>query len=327
MALLPEKPAFLLAFFLTVFPACQAPREELPVYSRDIARIGEHAVKEDLLRFRFRLELSNFPKEYVERHRKEPLTDLNPLKPLLDSALNKIVEDYAILAYGEKHGLVIPDGELKERFEAKQNALGPKTLESTLQAGDIPYTRWKRLTEDQIRVQYVLEKSLSDRLKITAGEVQSYYNRNRDEFKIQASVRVRHIVTDTKEKAEDILKRAKAGENFAQLAVNHSISPDRAKGGDLGYYAKGTMPAAFDTAFNLAKGQFSPIVKSEYGFHIFKLIDKRAPGVKTLAEVAPVIQQKIFEQKLKSQYKVWIVKVRKEIPVAIDGESLKGFVL
>lgn len=327
MAFLPKKSALILACLFFVFASCRAPQGELPVYSRDIAQIGKYAIKEDMLRFRFRLELNNFPKEYAQRHRKEPLNDFNPLKPLLDGVLNKLVEDYAILAYGEKHGVAIPEGELQARFEAKQNALGPKTLESTLQAGDIPYARWKRLTEDQIRVQFVLEKNLSDRLKVTTGEVQSYYGRNRDEFKIPASVRVRHIVTDTEEKAEDILKRVKAGENFAQLAVNHSISPDRAKGGDLGYYAKGAMPAVFDTAFTLAKGQVSPIVKSEYGFHIFKLIDKRSAGLKTLAEVAPLIQQKIFEQKLKSNYKDWIVKVRKEIPVTIDGESLKDFVL
>lgn len=322
------KPAFSSIFaLLCVLSSCRAPQQELPVYSRDVAKVGDYVIKEDLLRFRFRLELNNFPKEYVDKHRKEPLTEKNPLKPLLNGVLNKIVEDYAILAYGEKHGTRISEEDLKTRFDAKQNAMGPKDLESTLQSGEIPYARWKRLTEDQIRVQYVLEKFLGDKLKVTPGEVQSYYNRNRGEFKIPASVRVRHIVTDTEEKAEDILKRIKAGENFARLAINHSISPDRAKGGDLGYYAKGTMPAVFDTAFKMTKGKVGPIVRSEYGFHILKLIDKRPAGVKTLPETAALIQQKIFEQKLKSHYKDWIDKVRKEIPVAIDEANLKSFVL
>lgn len=325
---MPHRCLRLLSLLIGLYAAsCRAPQGEIPEYSRDIATVGNYRVKEDLLRFRFRLALNNFPKKYVEQHRKEPLDANNPLKPVLDDVFNKILEDDAILAYGDKHKIVIPEEELKKRFETKQNAMSRKELESVLAGGDVPYARWKKLAEDQIRVQYVLEKSLGDKLKVSAAEVQNYYSRNRNEFKVAETVRVRHIVTDTKEKAEALFKRIQAGENFAQLAVNHSISPDRARGGDLGYYGKATMPVAFDEAFKLKKGQVSPIIKSEYGFHIFKLIDRKPPGIKTLNEVAPSIGEKIFEQKLKSHYGPWIGKVKKEIPASLDEEALKNFVL
>lgn len=312
---------------LIFFSSCFAPREELPVYSREVARVGDYQIKEDYLRFRLKLELNKFPKGYVEKYRKQPLDEQNRLKPVLDQVLNKMVEDYAILSYGRSKGIVLTDAELKSRFEKRQGRLSPKDLENTLGAERIPYHRWKRLVEDQLRVEFVLENALNDKLKVTLPEIQNYYGKNKGAYKTKESAWIRHIVTDTKDKADEIYERLAKNENFAQLAVNHSISPDRARGGDLGYIERGTYPKVFDQAFDLEKGEMSGVIKSEYGYHIFKLIAKKPAGVKPLEEVVSEIQQKLFEEKLKTHYKKWIEGVRKDVAVVVHEDILKSFVL
>jgi parvulin-like peptidyl-prolyl isomerase len=307
--------------------ACRPQMENLPLYSRTIAEVGTYEIKEDQLRFRFKLELDKFPKDFIEKYRKLPLNEENQLKPIFDQVFHKMIEDYSILTYGEKHNVKISDDELEQRFERKQKRLSKKDLESLLTEKEIPYHRWKNLVEDQIRVQYVMENMLGDDLKVSFGEIQTYYNKHRDEFKTTEEVHVRHIVTDSQDKANDILSRIQKGENFAQLAVNHSISPDRARGGDLGFYSKGTMPKVFDQAFTLKKGEISSIIKSEYGFHIFKLLDKRPAGYKEIKDVMQGIQQKLFEAKLKATYKTWMAKIKKEVPVTLEEENLKSFIL
>ena len=141
-------------------------------------------------------------------------------------------------------------------------------------------------------------------------------------------MRVRQIVTDSLDKAKDIYERLLKGDNFAKLAINHSLSPDRARGGDLGYFEQGTYPKVFDEyCFKLKKGELSSIVKSDYGYHIFKLLDKKPAGRKTLAEVTSSIYQRLYEQKLKAKYDIWLQGIAKDIEVVVEDELLKEFIL
>lgn len=99
-------------------------------------------------------------------------------------------------------------------------------------------------------------------------------------------------------------------------------------GGDLGYFARGSLPKEFDEAcFNLKKGEISPVVKSDYGYHIFKLLDRKPAGKKALAEVAPQIQQLLFEEKLKKKYDTWIKKVQASVTVIFHKDILDNITL
>ena len=173
-----------------------------------------------------------------------------------------------------------------------------------------------------------MELELGAELKVSLSEVSRYYYKHRADYNVAERVRVRQIVTDSIDKANDLHKRLKLGENFAKMAVNHSLSPDRAQGGDVGYFVRGTFPKEFDEAcFKLRKGELSPVVKSDYGFHIFKLLNKKPAGRKKLEEVAAQINQKLFEEKLKKKYDPWMQKVRSEVKVEIQKEVLQNFIL
>ncbi len=89
-------------------------------------------------------------------------------------------------------------------------------------------------------------------------------------------IRASHILTNKHSEAEAVLEELKKGESFANMAKKHSQCPSKKKGGDLGFFGKGQMVKEFEkAAFKLKKGQTSDIIKTQFGYHIIKLTDKK----------------------------------------------------
>jgi len=167
---------------------------------------------------------------------------------------------------------------------------------------------------EQRKIKYVLvdRDQLRSRINVTPQDVDSYYNSNVQQFQTPEQVRASHILLKTEGKdeaavrkqAEDVLKQAKApGADFAALAKKYSEDDgSKANGGDLDYFSKGRMVPEFEqAAFTLQPGQISDLVKSQFGFHIIKVVDKKPAATRTLDEVRPQIQQTLQAQRVEQQ--------------------------
>ena len=90
------------------------------------------------------------------------------------------------------------------------------------------------------------------------------------------SVKASHILVDTKEQAELIKTKINSGDSFEQMAKKFSKCPSRQDGGDLGYFERGQMVKSFEAAaFSLPTGQVSDPVKTQFGWHLIKVYDKK----------------------------------------------------
>jgi peptidyl-prolyl cis-trans isomerase D len=145
--------------------------------------------------------------------------------------------------------------------------------------------------------------------QISDADVQAYYNAHQDQYQVKEQVKVRHILiavpagadakTDAaaKAKAEDILKQIKAGGNFADLASKNSDDPgSKTQGGELGWLDRGKTVPEFDKeAFTLAPGQTSDLVKTQFGYHILQVEEKKTAHLRPIsevkAEIVPVLEQ------------------------------------
>ena len=89
-------------------------------------------------------------------------------------------------------------------------------------------------------------------------------------------IRTSHILVKTEDEAKKVLERINKGESFAKIAMEVSLCPSGKKGGDLGYFGRGRMVREFEnTAFGLEKGQVSQPVKTEFGWHLIRVTDKK----------------------------------------------------
>ena len=146
---------------------------------------------------------------------------------------------------------------------------------------------------------------------VPAADVQRYYNDNIAQYQTPEQIRASHILLNTmgkdketvRKQAEDVLKQARAGADFAQLAMKYSEDEgSKVNGGDLDYFSRGRMVPEFENAaFALQPGQISDLVESQYGFHIIKVVDKKAAVTRTFDEVRPQIEEQLKGQRTDQQ--------------------------
>jgi peptidyl-prolyl cis-trans isomerase D len=159
----------------------------------------------------------------------------------------------------------------------------------------------------KIRYLTIDQEGLRAKATVTGQQIERAYNDNIQQYSTPEQARASHILLKTegkddatvKKQAEDLLAQLKKGANFEELAKKNSQDEASAvKGGDLDYFNKGQMVPEFDkAAFSLPIGQLSELVKSNFGYHIIKVADRKPASVKTLAEVRAQIEDQLkYEQ-------------------------------
>jgi peptidyl-prolyl cis-trans isomerase D len=150
--------------------------------------------------------------------------------------------------------------------------------------------------------------------QVSDDSLRTYYNEHIDEYKVENRAHVEHIlfktvgktdaeVTEIHQKAEDVLKQAKHGANFEDLAKKYSEDDGtKPKGGDLGWIVDGqTVPEFQLAAFSVPKGSISDLVKTQYGFHIIKVLDRESAHTRTFEEVRDSILQPVLDLKVSAE--------------------------
>jgi len=181
----------------------------------------------------------------------------------------------------------------------------------------------KKMTE-QILVQALIEREILDKVEINDEEALEYYEQNKDSFTEKEQIHLYNILVETEEEAQDILEQLKAGGDFSEIAKEKSIGPSAAQGGDLDYLSKGTIiPEIDEVVFALEVEELSGIVKTDFGFHILKITDKKPETVKTLEEVKEDIIQTLLPTKQKEAFDNFLEELKGEIEIEINEEALR----
>jgi peptidyl-prolyl cis-trans isomerase D len=167
-------------------------------------------------------------------------------------------------------------------------------------------------TEPQLKVRYLKfePENYSAKVEIDEDDIQAYYEDHSDEFQIPQTVEARHILiklepdanaaaeASAKERIEKVLKMARDGQDFAELAKQYSEDASKDKGGDLGSFTREQMVKPFaDKAFSMKAGEISDPVRTQFGYHIIKVEKTTDASTKTLADVQSVIRAKLTNER------------------------------
>lgn len=159
---------------------------------------------------------------------------------------------------------------------------------------------------------------------VTEDEVKARYEKEIAALPKQEEVRARHILVKTEDEAKAIIADLDAGKDFVELAKAKSTDPNKSEGGDLGYFTKGRMVPEFEeAAFAMEKGSYSKTpVKTQFGFHVIKIEDKRDAAPPAYETVAQQVRQLVMRDK----YLEIIEKAKADQKVEILDEALrKGY--
>ena len=223
-----------------------------------------------------------------------------------------------------KQGVKVSDEELRQAYRQRHEqvraawAYGDvKPAMAAVQVADADLEPYVKTHQPQFsqperrRLQYVLLAPSPQAATVSDAEVDAYYKEHGSEFDEPKRLRIAHVLVRVppvggsdaenaaKAKVEDVIKRARAGEDFGKLA--REISEDKAsavQGGDLGFVGPGELVAPFEqAAFALKKGDVSDPVRTPFGYHAIRILDVRDGGKTPLKDVAPKIKAALVAQK------------------------------
>jgi peptidyl-prolyl cis-trans isomerase D len=184
------------------------------------------------------------------------------------------------------------------------------------------------------KIKYLLidVDALRAKTVVPEADIERAYNDNIAQYSTPEQVHASHILLKTdgrdekevKSRAEEVLKEAKSGADFAALAKKYSQDEATAKnGGDLDFFGRGRMVPEFDTAvFAMQPGQISDLIKTQYGFHIIKLIDKKAGTTQPLSEVRTGLQEQLAMERAQTEAAAQAARLAGLIKKPADLESV-----
>lgn len=200
-------------------------------------------------------------------------------------------------------------------FLINQKLMAQAGVKDELQNSEKFKKRMALLRDRTLRDLY-FETAVRD--EVTEEDVREAYDTTVASIAEEEEVRARHILVESEEDAKAIAEELDKGADFAELAREKSTGPSSENGGDLGYFGKRDMVAEFaDAAFALEKGQVSTPVKTEFGWHVIKLEDRRAKTPPPLAEVRP----QIVDNLLRARYFKLIEDLKAETEITILDEN------
>ena len=181
----------------------------------------------------------------------------------------------------------------------------------------------KKMTE-QILVQVLIEREILDKIKVNDEEVLEYYEQNKDSFTEKEQVHLYNILLETEKEAQDVLEQLKAGGDFNEIAIEKSTGPSATQGGDLGYVAKGTIiPEIEEVVFALELEELSEVIKTDFGFHILKITEKKPETVRTLEEAKEEIIQTLLPTKQTEAFENLLEELKGKVEIEINEEALQ----
>jgi peptidyl-prolyl cis-trans isomerase C len=150
--------------------------------------------------------------------------------------------------------------------------------------------------EKELLINKLLERNYKEKISISEEEIRSYYEQNISDFTItEDESRIQHMLLENRSDANLALQEINAGNTFESVARNRSIDDFADKGGEMGYIRKGdVLPEIERYAFRLSAGQVSPVIRSSFGYHIIKVLDRRQAGdTRPLPEVRAEIMNRL----------------------------------
>lgn len=259
---------------------------------------------------------SEFLLKYTQlKSEQDEISRSNPkvLEGIKLRALNETIIIHIIRDEAKRRGLRIPKEEIEGRLASWKDGYPTGGFEEMLRRQNITEANLKLRIEEQFLIQKVIEEVFYTETLVSDEEMQTYHKRHEKEFYQPARVHTYQIVVPTVDEATKIRQEILAGKiTFPSAARKYSLSPDAAKGGDIGFFSRNEKIPAFNNAFKMRVGDVSQPIKSRYGVHLLKVVEKQLRSKLTYEQAKAEIAKRLKRIKQARVYKEWITKLLKE---------------
>lgn len=247
-----------------------------------------------------------------------------PLELLRKRVLDDMISRALLLQQARARGVAVGQEQVERAFLGVRSEYPGTHFDDLLAQQRLSAAELKQRLREQLTLEKLFQDEVFPQVQVDDQEVQRYYADHGAEFDQPERVRVLQVVVKTREEAlkvRDEIRRAP--QKFGEVARRASISPEGKNGGDLGYFGRGSgMPEVFDACFRLPLNAVSEVVPSPYGFHVFKVVDRKPASRRALAEARPEIQQKLLREKRARAQEEYLAGLRAKAKIQIDDSAL-----
>ncbi|MFQ5444124.1 MAG: peptidyl-prolyl cis-trans isomerase [Nitrospinales bacterium] len=275
-----------------------------------------------------KLPIARFRSALDEETEKYGIEDREDLKPeellrLKTKTLNQLVLTTLFRQEAKKNGISINNEEFEQVLGQVKSGYEEDSFQRTLQTNDIEQKNWEKNLENNLLTKNLIDRVVNSRVKVGEEEIRDYFEAHPDEFQMREQIKTLHIMVETEEEARKILKKLNSGKkDFSGLAREYSKGPEGDRGGDMGYFEAGQMPEEFDSIFKLKKNKISDVIRTPFGFHIFKIEDKKPARMMSFEESESLIRDKLLETRQEEAFHEWLMKLKEKAKIEVNHEII-----
>lgn len=247
-----------------------------------------------------------------------------------NEVLEQLINNKLLMQEARKNGVKIDQKEVDERLsQIKARFPSEEDFTKALGMDGMTVDNLKKNVEEQLLIRGLVQQELAHKAMIAPREVEEYYKSHAGDFSEGETINVCNILIKHKKRAENepdkawdmisnIRKEVKNGADFEVLAKRYSEGPNAAKGGDMGFFGRGTMMKEIEeVAFNMKVGEVSEIIKTDTGYHILYLKARRSPRLVPIQDVSKDIEKELFQRKIEELKGDYVKEIRKKAFVKI----------
>jgi peptidyl-prolyl cis-trans isomerase SurA len=252
------------------------------------------------------------------------------------------VDELLLVQRGRELGYSMGDDQFKQIVDniKKQNNLEDQAkFDAALKAEGLTMADLRRNLEKQMLVSRVQQVDIMDKISVTEEEDRAYYDAHKQEFTTPSELTLREILIEVpstdkgvnvaaddqaREKAEDIRKRAAAGESFARLAAEFSAAPSKSNGGLIGPISREEIAPSLQQMFDKLKpGDVTEVMRTQRGYQILKLENRTETKIRTFDDAKDDIARKVAEEKSRGEMVKYIDRLREQATITWRNDELK----
>jgi peptidyl-prolyl cis-trans isomerase C len=238
--------------------------------------------------------------------------------------LDELVDRALLLQEARARSIVVGQDQVERALLRVRSEYPGSHFDDLLAQERLSQTELKSRLKDQLTIERLFEQEVFGKLQVVPAEVERYYADHAGVFQEPERVRVSQIVVPTRDEALQIREKLRRNpQTFADVAKKSSIGPEGKNGGDLGYIGRGAgFPEVFDACFTMPLNVVSEVTPSPYGFHIFRVVDRKGAQKRTLEQARSEIAEKLARDKRARAQEEYLRALRERARIQIDEKTL-----
>lgn len=248
-------------------------------------------------------------------------------KTIREILLANMIDEKLLDQEARRRGIEIQEPAVDSKILRLTSPWREEELARAARRANTTLEQWRAEFHRQMVHEELIRREVVAKIRVTQRELRAYYERNREQFVQPEQVRVRHIAVGSRSVYNRVTRLLKRRRDFVKLVRKYSITPDRLADGDLGYVQRGVLPLEMDKAiFSMKRvGSTSSSrnpVRTQIGYHIFRLEDRRPRADLSFRAAIPLIKKTLVRRKQTRAFKKWMRQLREAATIKIDRKLM-----